>query len=270
MAEAKGSSILSSAKTYIIAGLFTILPIWVTWLIVAFLLGLLGQVGGPAVAGIAEGLRPHAPWLAGVIMLSWVRMLAAAAVVVVALCGIGWFTTRVIGRRVVTWFDVLVERIPLIKMIYGSVKKLLVVLQQQPEGMQRVVLIDFPSPEMKTVGLVTRTFTDEDTGRELAAVYVPTTPNPTSGYLEIVPVDRITPTTWSVDEAMTFIVSAGAVAPPTMHYERKAQSRQDEEGPSPPHPKAKPKAQAGKRPNKPRSKAKAKAKAKQKPKERAG
>jgi uncharacterized membrane protein len=51
------------------------------------------------------------------------------------------------------------------------------------------------------------------TGRELAAVYVPTTPNPTGGYLEIVPVEQLTPTDWSVDQAMTFILSGGAVCP---------------------------------------------------------
>ncbi len=99
-------------------------------------------------------------------------------------------------------------------------KKLLTVIEPKPEGVQRVVFIDFPSPEMKTVGLVTRTLTDDVTGRELAAVYVPTTPNPTSGYLEIVPIDRITPTNWSVDEAMTFVISAGAVAPESMNYDR--------------------------------------------------
>ncbi len=73
---------------------------------------------------------------------------------------------------------------------------------------------------MKTIGLVTRTLTDEDTGRELAAVYVPTTPNPTSGYLEIVPVENVTSTNWTVNEAMTFIVSGGAVAPERMHYDK--------------------------------------------------
>ncbi len=106
--------------------------------------------------------------------------------------------------------------------IYGSVRQLVGVLQQEPGKAQRVVLINFPSPEMKTVGLVTRTPTDDVTSREFAAVYVPTTPNPTSGYLEIVPLDRITPINWTVDEAMTFVISAGAVAPETMPYDRVA------------------------------------------------
>jgi len=78
---------------------------------------------------------------------------------------------------------------------------------------------------MKTVGLVTRTFSDAVTGRELAAVYVPTTPNPTSGYLEIVPVDKLTSTDWDLDEAMTFIISGGAIAPDQIYYEQSAPGR---------------------------------------------
>ena len=63
---------------------------------------------------------------------------------------------------------------------------------------------------MKKVGLVTRVMSDPS-GRPLAAVYVPTTPNPTSGYLEIVPVADLVPLDWSIEEAMSFIISGGAV-----------------------------------------------------------
>ncbi|MFZ2087269.1 MAG: DUF502 domain-containing protein, partial [Desulfobaccales bacterium] len=115
-----------------------------------------------------------------------------------------------------------VSRIPLVNTIYSSVQQFLSVLQTKPNGVHRVVLIDFPSPEMKTVGFVTRTLVDADTGRNLAAVYVPTTPNPTSGYLEIVPVEKLISTTWTMDEAMTFIISGGAVAPPQMNYDKSA------------------------------------------------
>jgi uncharacterized membrane protein len=59
---------------------------------------------------------------------------------------------------------------------------------------------------------------EQGSGRELAAVYVPTTPNPTSGYLEIVPVELTTPTDWSVDEAMRFIISGGAVSPDSIPF----------------------------------------------------
>ena len=101
-----------------------------------------------------------------------------------------------------------------------QVKKLLDMLQTEPGSTQRVVLIDFPHRDMKSVGLVTRVIKEHGTDRELAAVYVPTTPNPTSGYLEIVPVELLTPTDWTVDQAMSFIISGGAVAPSSVPFTR--------------------------------------------------
>src|SRR5690606_11893626 len=125
---------------------------------------------------------------------------------------------RVVGQRLLRWIEALVERIPLANIIYSSARKLLDILQTKPDGTQRVVLIDFPHDQMKSVGFVTRVIREHGTGRELAAVYVPTTPNPTSGYLEIVPVEKITPTDWTVDQAMSFIISGGAVAPDTIPF----------------------------------------------------
>jgi uncharacterized membrane protein len=89
---------------------------------------------------------------------------------------------------------------------------LMALLQNKPNGTQRVVLIDFPSAGLKSIGFVTRVFEDA-AGLQLASVYVPTTPNPTGGYLEIVPVDQLIATDWSVDQAMAFVLSVGAVAP---------------------------------------------------------
>jgi len=131
---------------------------------------------------------------------------------------LGWVASRVIGRRVLNAMESLVERLPLIQTVYGSVKKLVSVLQTKPDNVERVVLIDFPHAGMKAVGLVTRTFTDTHSGRQLAAVYVPTTPNPTSGYLEIVPIEELVSTDWSIDEAMNFIISGGAIAPEEISF----------------------------------------------------
>jgi uncharacterized membrane protein len=126
----------------------------------------------------------------------------------------------VIGQRALRAFEALIDRIPLARTVYGSARQLLDLLQTKPDGTQRVVLIDFPHRDMKSVGLVTRVIREQGTGRELAAVYVPTTPNPTSGYLEIVPVELLTPTDWTVDQAMSFIISGGAVAPESVPFTR--------------------------------------------------
>jgi uncharacterized membrane protein len=131
---------------------------------------------------------------------------------------VGALARRVVGQKLLAWFEALIGRIPLAKTIYGSARQLLDLLQTKPDGTQRVVLIDFPHNQMKSVGFVTRLLRDEATGVELAAVYVPTTPNPTSGYLEVVPVERLTPLDWSVDQAMTFIISGGAVSPDSIPF----------------------------------------------------
>jgi len=142
----------------------------------------------------------------------------ALVATVLAILLVGWLARRVIGQRLLGWFEAVVARIPLASTIYGSARKLLDILQTKPDGTQRVVLIDFPHAEMKSIGFVTRVIREHGTGRELAAVYVPTTPNPTSGYLEIVPVEKMTPTDWTVDQAMSFIISGGAVAPDTIPF----------------------------------------------------
>ena len=228
MAMKKSNSLGAAVKKYLIAGILTIIPLAVTWVIVAFVVRILTTVGGPPVQQLAKAIRPHAPWLAETLTNPVFLSAVAVVLVLLVLLVLGWMATKVIGRQLIGLLDWVMEQVPIIKTIYGATKKLLVTFQTTPDDVQRVVLIDFPSPEMKTVGLVTRTFEDSDTGRKLAAVYVPTTPNPTSGYLEIVPVEKITATDWTVDEAMTFIVSGGAVTPKHMNFdkgaERKAES----------------------------------------------
>lgn len=213
-------SIISSARKYILAGVLIIMPIWVTWLIFAFLLELLTNLGAPLVNWFSTRIRPYVPSLSEWLVNPWFQSMVAVILILAALYVLGWLATKIIGRRLIALFDALMDRIPLVHTIYGSVKTFIAALQQKPDGVQRVVLIDFPSPEMKTVGFVTRTLVDDDTGKELAVVYVPTTPNPTSGYLEIVPLDKVTSTNWTMDEAMTFIISGGAVAPESMNFEK--------------------------------------------------
>ena len=205
----------------IIAGLFTFIPIWVTWLIVEFLFLLLSDLGGPAALALAAIAEPYSTDLARSVAHPWFRSGIAIVMMLTLLFSLGWLATWVIGQRILRAFDAIMAKIPFVKKVYGSTKKLVDILREKPGGIQRVVLIDFPSPEMKTVGFVTRMLTDEHTGEELAAVYVPTTPNPTSGYLEIVPVSRITSTEWTIDEAMTFVISGGAIAPDRMTYSGK-------------------------------------------------
>ena len=222
MVEKESTSRIHSKKTYIILGIFTVIPLYVTYVILKFIFQILKSSGSPAVTWLALAIRPFFPDVAEILLHPFFDSVLAIFLVLLGLYLLGWTATRVIGRRLLAAFDALVHRIPLVNTIYIAVQKFLAMLQIKPDGVQRVVLIDFPSPEMKAVGFVTRTLQDADSGRTLVAVYVPTTPNPTSGYLEIVPIEKVVSTTWTVDEAMTFIISGGALAPPIMNYDKSA------------------------------------------------
>lgn len=200
-------------KRYLLTGLLTFIPLWVTWLVFKFVLGVLAGIGAPLVAALLGALSLVAPRTADALNAQWLTFVVALLITLVSLYVLGFVATRVIGQRFLNGFDALLARIPLVQTIYGGTKKLMAALQNKPGGLQRVVLIDFPRRGMKVVGFVTRVMIEEGTGREMAAVYIPTTPNPTGGYLELVPVDELTPTDWTMDQAMAFIISGGAVAP---------------------------------------------------------
>jgi uncharacterized membrane protein len=200
-------------KRYIVTGLLTFVPLWVTWLVFSFVVNLIAGIGAPLVAVVVHAIGLASPAAANALNGSWVTYLLALVLTLVSLYLLGLLASRVVGKRLLGGFDALLARIPLVQTIYGGTKKLMSVLQNKPSGLQRVVLVDFPRKGMKVVGFVTRLMTEEHSGREMAAVYIPTTPNPTGGYLELVPVDELTPTDWTMDQAMAFIISGGAVAP---------------------------------------------------------
>lgn len=208
------------AQRYLVTGILTIIPLWITWLIFDFVFNQLSKFGMPWVRAFSGQIREDSPYLARWLLNPLLQDLVAVLITLVGLYVLGWMVSRVVGRRIIGTVESALNRLPLVQIVYGSTKKLISALQQKPDNVQRVVLIAFPSPEMKVVGFVTRTLVDKDNGIELAAVYVPTTPNPTSGYLEIVPVDRLIPTDWTIDEAMSFIISGGAVAPEEVPYSK--------------------------------------------------
>ncbi len=203
-------------KRYLLTGLLTFIPLWVTWLVFKFVLGMLADIGGPLVGALLGALAWVAPHAAAALNTEWLTFVLALLITVAALYLLGALANRVIGQRVISAFDGLLARIPVVQTIYGGTKKLMTVLQNKPSGVQRGVLAEFPRRGMRVVGFVTRVMLEEGSGREMAAVFIPTTPNPTGGYLVVLPLEELTPTDWTMDQAMAFIISGGAVAPDTL------------------------------------------------------
>lgn len=216
---------------YFLAGLLAIIPIGVTIWVLKFIFDFLVSVGsGPVAAGqrlLKEKWGIDWAWLD----VQAFNNIIAVIVVIVFVYSVGVMVRGYIGNKILGGFESILDRIPVVKTLYSAVKQLLGLFNKNPgDGeIESIVLIDFPNDQMKTVGLVTRTMTDPDSGEKLAAVYVPTTPNPTNGYLEIVPVERLTPTDWTFDQAMTFVVSAGATAPPELRFHRAPQKAVESE-----------------------------------------
>ena len=207
-------------QRYLLAGLLTITPLIAVWLVFVFFLNMLSAFGQPLAAPLTEFVDrivpAAAPWLAN----PGVRLAIAVIVALLALYTIGAIASRVIGQRLIALFERIITRIPLVQTIYSAAKKLVDVLQQRPGSDQRVVLIDFPHAGLKTLGFVMRSFTDARSGEELAAVYVPSALNPTSGFLEILPVAKLVFCDIPTDQAMTMIISGGAIVPEKMSIAR--------------------------------------------------
>ena len=124
--------------------------------------------------------------------------------------GIG--ATSAIGRRAIDIGHNLFGNIPVIRLLYGAVKEAIdLVTVATDREFKRVVLVEYPRRGVKAIGFLTGQFEDEE-GKQQAVVYIPTTPNPTSGYLAIISIDEIYPTDLKVDQAMKLIISGGIFA----------------------------------------------------------
>ena len=211
-------------QRYFVTGLLTLIPIWLTWIVFKFVFQGLSMVSAPWIRALFNPLARAHPALFGWLASPTTQFLLGVVLTVSLILFTGWLSRRVIGKRLLLLFEQTLERVPLAKTIYGGTKQLLEALQTKPDGTQRVVLIDFPSPEMKTIGLVTRVLKDARTGIEVAAVYVPTTPNPTSGFFLMLPKSEIIELNMEVDEALKYIISMGVVTPPARTKRRSKSS----------------------------------------------
>jgi uncharacterized membrane protein len=129
------------------------------------------------------------------------------------LYGSGVLAANVFGRRFLEFGESLLQRMPLVNSIYNSARQVVRTLSRSEQpAFQRVVLVEFPSPGLWTVAFQVGTIQTSD-GRQWVRVYVPTTPNPTSGFLQFLPKENVHATSVSVEDALKMVVSGGILAP---------------------------------------------------------
>ena len=201
-----------SLQRNILAGIITIGPLFVTYLIFSFLLGALAKAGMPVVQLLAA-IFP-AEWLSQ----PWLQSVMAVLLTLVVLYVVGRLTAEVVGREALVLFESTLERLPIVAKIYNSVRKLIDSMMTKEESVQRVVLVEFPMPGQKSIGFLTRTLTDSTTGELLAVVLLPNAINPLSGLLQILPIARVTETDLNMEQAMSMLMTGGAVGPETIRF----------------------------------------------------
>jgi len=192
-------------KRYFLTGLLVVVPIWGTILVLKTLFvtfdGLLGDIPERYVTHRYPGL--------GILLLLIVIFTA------------GLLTRNIVGRRIVTAWEDLLKRVPLVRGIYATIKSMMDVLayQDKEKGNDKysgVVVIEFPRKGQYALALVTGVTPGEVQGistDRVINVYVPTSPNPTSGYLLFVPERELIPVSMTVDEAMKMMFSGGMYTP---------------------------------------------------------
>lgn len=221
---------LRSLQRNILAGVITVGPLLITYLIFSFLLGILAKAGLPVVWLLAE-LFPG-DWTNN----PWVQWSLSVVLTLVVLYVVGRVTSLVVGRQALRLFEAALDRLPFVAKIYGSVRQLIDSMMVKSGSSQRIVLVDFPMLGQKSIGFLTRTMVDSTTGELLAIVLLPNAINPTSGLLQIMPMQRVTETDLNMEQAMSMLMTGGAVAPESIRFSRPELAA--EEKATPPSPAA--------------------------------
>ncbi|MFQ5455739.1 MAG: DUF502 domain-containing protein [Nitrospirota bacterium] len=201
-------------KRYFFTGLLVIIPIWGTFLILTALLRKLEGLFGDF---LKRYLVFYIPGF-GIITL------------IAIILFVGLFATNIIGKKIVEWWDSILNRLPIVRSIYTTIKTILdTVSIQGKENFNKVVLIQFPRKGQYSFAFltgITRGEVQEVTHEKVVNVYVPTTPNPTSGYFLLVPESEIIPLSMSVEDGMKMIISGGMFTP--QHIQEKKDENKKE------------------------------------------
>jgi len=188
-------------KTRIASGLVVLIPLVITVAVIRFVFdftsGILLPIIDPALA-------------------DWPALARAALsllILVVIVYFLGALATNIVGRRVLSLGEGIVLRLPLVKSVYSVSKQVVAAFQGQGNrAFKSVVFVEFPQPGMRAIGFVTAEMKRED-GSVWNTVFVPTTPNPTTGFLQLVPRDSLEQTGYSVEDGIKMVMSLGVLVP---------------------------------------------------------
>jgi uncharacterized membrane protein len=185
-------------KGKFITGLFVLIPLLVTLCVVYLVVSFLDAIASPLFDNITISLMGRSLYVPGLGLLLFVIITYVAGVL----------TSNYAGKKLVVWGEALLKRIPFIKSIYSSTQDFIEAFSSEKlKSFREVVLVEFPHKGSYALGFVTSRVHHE--ARVFCTVFVPTTPNPTSGYLILVSQEELQRLTMPVDEAIKYVISLG-------------------------------------------------------------
>ena len=190
-----------SFRNHLITGLVALFPLGVTFLVLRFLFRMMSNILAPLIRS------------AGVDLSGALLSVVSVASLLVLVYLVGLFATHIAGRRVIGWAEGLINRVPLVKIVYSGAKDVVQALStQRHHAFKRTVILQHPREGMYALGFVTGTIQSVD-GETLLKVFIPTSPNPTTGFFQLVPPSMVQETDLATEEAIKALVSAGTVSP---------------------------------------------------------
>jgi len=183
-------------KKYFITGLLVLIPLWATYYVLSGLLRLIDGILGD----LPKYLLGY--WIPGMGIITLVLFILA----------VGILSANYIGTRLIRYGELLMQRVPIVSGIYTTVKQIMETFSVK-HSFHGVGLVEYPRKGCYSLGFITGNVEGTTIGRsgDFVSVFVPTTPNPTAGFLLILPTDEVTHLDMSVDEGMKFIISLGLV-----------------------------------------------------------
>ena len=196
--------IRTSMRNKLVAGTLALIPVVVTYYFLRAFIGFFDRIVSPI---IDPYLGFHIPGLGLIVSL-------------LAIYFLGLFITNILGKSLLSFFEKWLNYIPLVRTVYQTIKQIMSAFSFTQTGFERVVFLEYPRKGAWTLGFVTGQSTGMD-GTEFIHLFIPTTPNPTSGWALFIPEDDVIPSEMTVEQGLKALISGGALTPPVMKLRRK-------------------------------------------------
>ncbi len=208
---------LARWRASFLAGLAVTLPALLTIAVVKWLFGTISSFTDTLLFFLPYLVAPKEVYVNGQSApMFWYWSVLALLLAMAMITSVGLLARYYIGKRIIAWVDTVMMNVPFLNRFYGAIKQVNEAFSGNKHSFKTVVMVEFPREGMYSVGFLTseqRNEVQQKSWENVVAVFIPTTPNPTSGFLVLVPEDKVKKLDMSVADGIKYIVSLGSIAP---------------------------------------------------------